>query len=168
MANYNGYVLDVITGYGQSGRAPLGFIPQCNCPPSAFTPLTDTPRSSVPPGTADMGVDVDAVQDVPLRWALCNGYRNLGNALARRVLFLKDYLNAGLTQEQINQLQGRVSTAVAADPRVQSVSKVQLLFSLSAQTMTCNIWVQTAGGPFGYVMKVSALTVDVLDLRIAQ
>jgi hypothetical protein len=48
----------------------------------------------------DFGVDVDASVDVPRRWGLCSGKKNLGNALVRRLLFLRSYVNAGLSEDR--------------------------------------------------------------------
>jgi hypothetical protein len=111
----------------------------------------------------DFGVDVDASVDVPLRWGLCSGKKNLGNALVRRLLFLRSYVNAGLSNDALSELKKRTKDAVEADPRVQALSS--FAFSLNAPTgiLTVEIVVDTADGPFALVLGVSSVTVDILN-----
>lgn len=111
----------------------------------------------------DFGVDVDASVDVPLRWGLCSGTKNLGNALVRRLLFLRSYVNAGLSNDALSELKKRVKDAVEADPRVQALSS--FAFSLNAPTgvLTIEIVVDTADGPFALVLGVTSVTVDILN-----
>lgn len=148
--------------HGGSSRAPIGTVPVCHCPDP--TPvLEDTARSSLPVGTGTFGIDVDMIDDVPLRWALAGGFRNLGNALARRVMFLREYLNAGLTQEELDNLRSRVTAAIEADERVAHLSQLGFELNLQTQILTVNILVETSDGPFRFIMAVDALTVEIID-----
>jgi hypothetical protein len=111
----------------------------------------------------DFGVDVDARDDVPLRWGLCSGTKNLGNALVRRLLFLRNYVNAGLTPDGLSELRKRVRDAVEADPRVLSLSSFGFSMESSTGTLTIEIVVDTADGPFALVLGVTSMTVDILN-----
>lgn len=111
----------------------------------------------------DFGVDVDASVDVPKRWGLCSGTKNLGNALVRRLLFLRLYVNAGLSNDALSELKTRAKVAVEADPRVQSLSSFAFSLNASTGTLTVEIVVDTADGPFSLVLGVTSVTVDILN-----
>ncbi len=111
----------------------------------------------------DFGVDVDATVDVPLVWGLCSGFKNLGNALVRRLLFLRNFVNAGLTPDQISSLRSRVMTAVEADPRVQAVDSLVFNGPDVNGTLFVGLVIDTADGPFPLVLAVTSVTVDILN-----
>jgi hypothetical protein len=115
----------------------------------------------------ELGIDVDAIADVPDRWALCTGFKNLGNALARRLLFLREYLNAGLDEAAVANLRKRVQSAIEEDPRVASAT-ISLALNTQASTCTVGVTVDTATGPFSFVVQVTDLTVEVLNLGVQQ
>lgn len=115
----------------------------------------------------DFGTDVDATVDVPLRWALCSGFQNLGNALVRRLLFLREYVNAGLTSEAQSTLRSRIVDAVQADPRVQDIPSIRFGLNAQVQLLSVAMVIDTAEGPFPLVLGVTAVTVDILNNGIA-
>jgi hypothetical protein len=160
--------VEVIRGLSRTSRAPVGTDAPCDCP-DPVPALSDVPvtAADLGAGGASMGVDIDAIADVPLRWGLCSGFRNLGNALARRVLFLRDYLNAGMTDDEVSNLRGRVQAAIEADPRVQRLEQITLALNAGTQAMTVGIFVSTSDGPLRFIVSVSALTVDILDGKAA-
>lgn len=113
----------------------------------------------------DLGVDVDATDDVPLRWAPCSGFKNLGNALVRRLLFLIEFVNAGLSDADLENLRARITAAVSADPRVQAVSSIG--FALTQGALKVSLLIETADGPFPLVLVATAVTVDILNNGVA-
>lgn len=153
-------------------------LSQCPAIPIPVPALVDTPRSAVSTTGPDFGVDVDAIVDVPLVWDLAQGLRNLGNQIARRLgtpsgsmpddpaygFDLRDYVNGGFTPPQIGQIRGGVVAECLKDDRVQAAD---VDFSWKGSCITVTITVDTADGPFVFVLEVSALTVDLLDGRIA-
>lgn len=127
---------------------------------------------------SDYGVDLDILTDTRASLSLAAGLRNIGNAIARRVttprgtLFydldygfdVRAFLNAGFTIDQLSRLQAQISTEVEKDPRVDSAD-VTLSPDIENQKMTITIRLELATGPFELILGVSALTVDLLELR---
>ncbi len=163
MANYDAYMLlDVVGSFVSSVRAPVGTVPACNCP-EPVPPLSEVPNASSAPNLGpDYGVDVDAISDVPLRWNLCKGFRNLGNALARRLSTLRgalasdpsygfdvrDMLSSGQTASAIGQLKSNIIAECEKDPRVQSIEDCSVAFNTGTNALTVKISGVGASGPF--------------------
>lgn len=156
MANLDGYTLDLIDGSFSwySDRAPLG---SCSCPePEPPTPaLFEAPLGNGSNAGPDFGIDIDAIDDVPLSWSLASGYRNLGNALARRLSFLTSLLNAGLTDEELQQFRSEIVRAVMADERVQGVAELDYTFNPRTSELRVSITVDTADGPFATIFSLT-------------
>lgn len=169
MANLGGYACDTSEDSWGSIRAPVGTVPVCHCP-DPVAPLLDTPRSTAPVGTGEFGIDVDAVTDVPLDWALCSGLRNLGNALARRLgtvlgalasdpnygFDLRDMLVAGVDQSTFGAFRGQIVAEIEKDERVSAVSSIDFDFDDGTQQLAISIEVETALGPFSMVVQVAS------------
>lgn len=127
--------------------------------------------------STDLGTDVDARSDVPLRWGLVSGRANLSDALARRFITargalvddseygadLRDYLNAGLTPAGLAQLRGTIVAQAGADKRVQSVDSVDFAFNQSTNALTVTLVLSDAQGPFDLILGINAVTVDILN-----
>jgi hypothetical protein len=156
----------------------------CDCPPPVVaTPpvLVDPQSSGNLSGPGRFGIDVDAVLDVPLRWNLASGTRNLGNNLARRLgtvlgsmpddpnygFDLRDMLNGGFTPTQLGQLRASVVAECLKDPRVQDC---QAAFSWNSPqaAFTATLTITTADGVFTFVLGVSDVSVALLDSQVNQ
>ena len=125
----------------------------------------------------DLGTDVDARSDVPLRWGLVSGRSNLNDALARRFisllgsmpddpeygLDLRDYLSAGLTPSGLAQLRNAIVTQAGADPRIQSVDSVDFTFNEGSNALTVVLGLSDGQGPFDLILGINAVTVEILD-----
>ncbi len=182
MAALDAYAPDVGGSTTRSVRAPVGTVPICHCP-DPILPLADVPSIDTGLGAdaGSLGVDVNAITDVPLRWGMTSGWRNLGNALARRLetpqgsmpddpnygFDVRDYLNGGFTAPQIGQIRASSAAECLKDPRVQSVD-IDFTWIAASSSIRVVLTVETADGPFTFVLDVSALTVEMLDTETIQ
>lgn len=129
--------------------------------------------------TSELGVDLDVVSDLNPSFILCSGFRNLGNAIARRLSTppgalaligddpdygydLRGQLNAEMSQEEIGRIGTDIETEVMKDDRVQSASVVAT-YTWAAYDLAVEIDILTKSGPFRLILGVSAVTVDVLN-----
>lgn len=139
----------------------------------AFSPNTDT----------SLGVDIDAVNDLPLRFNLVTGNKNLGNAIARRLTTtrgalsnispsygpnygfdIRQFLLSGQTPSTLTQMQVAISSEVEKDERVLSVSTT-VIFNQQLQSAKVTIYVTTQSGPFQLILNVNQVTVDILAIQ---
>lgn len=144
----------------------------CFCPagPAPPSPLLEVARGPNPNSTGpDFGIDVDALTDVPLDWALCQGLRNLGNALGRRLrtvlgalgsdpnygFDLRDMLNAGIDASRFGAFRGQVVAECEKDPRVDSVSQVNFDYNQATQQLSVGLSVQTGAGRFDLIVPIA-------------
>lgn len=181
MAAYDAGGFNSIFPTAGSLRAPAGFVAPCHCP-DPIPPLVDI--ASIDSTSADagrLGVDVDAILDVPLRWGMTSGTRTLANGIARRLSTpagsmpddpnygtdIRDYVNGGFTPTQLGQIRGAVESECLKDPRVQSAS-VDFSWIGASGTMKAVITIEIAEGTFTLVLAASALTVDMLDVGVLQ
>jgi len=125
---------------------------------------------------AVQGGDIDCITDVGKTLTIATGLRNLGNALARRLMTprgalhydpqygtdVRLYLNAGMTPQQMGQVQGDIASEVSKDERIDSPT-VTVAFVGSAMSIT--VACVTADGPFDFIISVNKLTASLLDVR---
>lgn len=131
---------------------------------------------------SELGVDINCLTDIDPNLTLASGWRNLANALGRRLLtdngFLfdttgdaqaADYgedirkkLNAGFTSDDARLLEGRIQQQMLQDERV-AAADVDVVFVFSTSSLTITIDIETKEGPFTLIMNVSQLTVEILD-----
>lgn len=130
----------------------------------------------MPATGTELGVDVDCILDPGYVWLLCSGFRNLGNALARRLstprgalfydpgygLDLRSYLNAGLTDAKLSELVSAIGSECEKDERVQQAD-VTATYSYQTSTLRVRIEVLTADGPFRLILGVDQVTVAILN-----
>jgi hypothetical protein len=122
------------------------------------------------------GGDLDVVTDLPGPYfRVASGLRNIGNALARRLttergglfyapnygLDVRQYLNAGMTPQQLSQVQGDIAAEVGKDARIDNPT-VTVVQNLPAARMDITIACELAEGPFEFVLGVTSLTVELL------
>jgi hypothetical protein len=127
---------------------------------------------------AELGVDVACIEDVDSVLSLAEGPTNLAMALCRRLitprgglwyapdygLDLRSYLNAGVSDSQMETLPDEIRLEMEKDERVQSAT-VRLLFNRQAMSLKVGIVVRTSVGPFRLIVEVSTLTVTLLRLE---
>lgn len=127
----------------------------------------------------DYGIDIDMVDDMPLKATFASGARNVGNALARRLMTphgaltaidpeygadygydLRALLNAGFTPARENEARAFIVAECLKDARVESV---KVAFALVEPDLAVTLEVTLVEGQvFDLVLQVSALTVAVL------
>lgn len=126
----------------------------------------------------DSGVDIDCIIDVGQSLSLARGLRNLGNALARRLvtprgglfydgnygLDVRAFVNAGFTPQQLSQIQADIAAEISKDERVEN-PQVTVVSNTQTATMTITIVCELAEGPFQFLVAVSALTVELLSVE---
>jgi phage baseplate assembly protein W len=169
MATFDAYMLlDVVGAFAGSSRAPVGTVPACTCP-DPVAPLAEVARGANTNFGPDVGIDVDALTDVPLDWSLCSGLRNLGNALGRRLrtvlgalasdpnygFDLRDMLNAGVDASRLSALRGQVVAEIEKDQRVNAVSTIDFTYDGGTQALSIALSVETAVGPFDLIVPVT-------------
>jgi hypothetical protein len=126
----------------------------------------------------DFGTDIACVNDIDGVMSLTNGLRNLGSAIARRLItprgglaYAPDYgfdvrglLNSGQTDDFVTAAQQAIELECEKDERVEAAA-VLLEFNEQASTLLITIQLTTADGPFTLVLSVSAVTVAILGVR---
>jgi phage baseplate assembly protein W len=126
----------------------------------------------------DSGVDLDCILDVGQSLALARGLRNLGNALVRRLvtprgglfydpnygLDVRAFLNAGMTPQQLAQVQADIASEVSKDERIEN-PEVTVVSNTQTATMAITIVCELAEGPFRFLVAVNALTVELLNVE---
>jgi phage baseplate assembly protein W len=147
----------------------------------ARRPPAPVPPPILPSTPVIEGGDLDVVTDLPGPYfRVASGLRNIGNALARRLttergglfyapnygLDVRRYLNAGMTPQQLAQVQGDIADEVGKDPRIENPT-VTVVQNLPAMTMRITIACELAEGPFEFVIGVTSLTVQLLNAEAA-
>ncbi len=126
----------------------------------------------------ESGVDIDCILDVGKSLALARGLRNLGNALARRLvtprgglfydpnygLDVRAFLNAAFTAQQLAQVQADITAEVSKDERVED-PQVTVVSNVQTGSMAITIVCELAEGPFQFLVSVNALTVELLNVE---
>lgn len=147
--------------------------------PTTSCPVPDSLVAPAPSlalgGQSDVGQDIACITDVGATLSLARGIRNIGNAIARRLitprgglfydpnygLDVRAYLNAGFTASVRAQIQSDVASEVSKDPRVEGAT-VTVAQDLATAGMQIAILCELAEGPYEFVFGVSALTVELL------
>lgn len=146
-------------------------------PPSSIT-------AQPAPASSELGVDFDVLDDMRSSFVLCGGYRNLGNAIARRLSTpsgalaavgddpdygydLRGLLGEDLTDSEIQALGARIQQEVMKDERVQA-AEVNVTYSLANYSLAVEINLETATGPFRLVLGIGEASVDVIDEGLQQ
>lgn len=128
--------------------------------------------------TTDLGTDINVVSDLAPVWGLASGPTNLINALLRRLTTPRGGLfydpnygfdvvalvNSAVTPVDVARIKAGVAAELQKDDRVQSAN-VQADFVFATKTLTLNIKITTADGPFDLVLSASAVTVDLLSVN---
>jgi hypothetical protein len=141
------------------------------------------PRPERPRDLNEFGVDLDVLTDLPPSFALASGWRNLGNAIARRLstpagalarigddpdygFDLRGLLNADVSVQDVAILGPRIEHEVEKDDRVLQAA-VASVFTWQEYSLAVSIDVLTASGPFRLILGVGQLSVDVINERLA-
>lgn len=132
---------------------------------------------------AGLGTDVDVVTDIGLSFGLAREQRNLGNALARRLMTprgglaydpeygtdIRLFLNASLTPAGFANLKSVMVAECEKDPRVLAfnVDSFQLggsgIAIAARPPLLASCRVETAEGPFDLILAISDATIELLD-----
>lgn len=157
---------------------PAAIAPCPGCPPAPPTPLApvvtlNTLPQSSPDGT-DFGQDIDATFDLNPFMPLIGELANLGQALLHRLSTargslpydlnygydIRELLNETMTPAKQAQAQADVQGECRKDERVLSAA---VAFHFINNALTLFINVMTSSGPFNFVLKVTAVTVELLQ-----
>ncbi len=123
----------------------------------------------------DYGTDVSALPDLDPSFAPRTGRAMVGEAVARRYstprgslpsdsdygLDLREFVHEQLTTATATRLKASIEAEAEKDERVLSASAVTT-FVESTNTLTVEITLQLADGPFKLVLTVTAVSVEVL------
>ncbi|UAW08062.1 hypothetical protein [Myxococcus phage Mx4 ts27htf-1hrm-1] len=126
----------------------------------------------------DFGTDISTFPTLDPLFALQSGPRVLGEALARIYVTpkgsdawhpeygrdLRRYLNEGLVQERLAELQAEAEEGAELDERVLSAA-AEVSFNAAAGVLTLALRVTTAAGPFFLVFALSAESASLLTAR---
>jgi hypothetical protein len=136
------------------------------------------PNLSTPGGDAELGQDIDCITDVGQSLAIASGLRNIGNALCRRLqgpLFydadysdtdVRDFVSAGMTPGQLADLQGRITSTIIKDERIDNPT-VTVTSNPQTGALSIAILCELATGPFTFLVAVDKLTVSLLEVQSA-
>ncbi|MDW8269356.1 MAG: hypothetical protein RMN24_09335 [Anaerolineae bacterium] len=123
---------------------------------------------------ADFGIDMSALPD--LDFGLKSGTANLAEAIARRLvtprgglfydpsygLDLRQYLNEALTDEVRYEIETLVAAECEKDERVLSAMATLIDGPPQARSLQVAVELETADGPFRFVLSINGVTVEVL------
>jgi hypothetical protein len=155
---------------------------EITAPPAAVgLPTGGLPPTDPAAADAELGVDLDVMTDLPPSFTLARGFKNLANAIVRRLstpkgalakfgddpdygLGLMGWLNASRTTAEVQALGGEIEEQVTADERIQS-AEVTVEFSHETSTLSVDLALTTAAGPFRLVLAASQRTVEVINAR---
>jgi len=157
----------------------LPFIIQ-NLP--APPPVVELPDHPVSARSSELlGTDIDMFTDFPLNpQTTAGGFRNLGNAIARRLItdrgqlsYAEDYgynvralLNAGLDRSALLAQAGIISSEIEKDDRVLSVS-VALDYNDATSSLTIDAKILSDDGPFTLIIGISSLGLSDLAIEVS-
>ncbi len=127
---------------------------------------------------SDYGIDVSCVDDIDPTFGLVRGPTAVAQALARRFITprgglhydgtygydLRSHLNASVDAGDEFLMASAVEAQCEQDERVSSASAS---VAYDAQTETLRVAIHADGdeGPFELVLRVSAVTVEILSIR---
>lgn len=156
-------------------------------PPAIVPPVVDFPfviRSPQQPDRAALAllpeVDIDVVDDLPPSFRLAYGPKVLANFIARELItpegslavnfqgdpaYGKDVrgrLNSAWSVQELSSLAAAIEGKIKRHERVQA-AKVDVSHSLATSTLSVQIEVETAAGPFKFVLAVGDVTVELLQ-----
>lgn len=151
------------------GAPPAPPVPPAPLPPVVFNTLPQTGPDGV-----DFGQDIDATFDLNPFLQLIGGLANLGQALVHRLSTprgalpydanygydIRDLLNETMTPAKQAQAQADVQGECRKDERVLSAA---VAFQFINNALTLFINVLTSSGPFNLVLRVTAVTVELLQ-----
>ena len=127
------------------------------------------------------GVAIDGIFDVNKTFVYVTGLKNLGNRIARRITTptgscfydleygtdIRELLNAGVTDAQVKTKIGEIEKQLQLDEMIDSAT-VTMRRDLVNGILNVTIVVQTADGPFSFVLAITQLTVDILNASKAE
>lgn len=164
-----------VTGY-------FPFVGSCICPPLPPPPPIPVPAPNpllVAQTGADFGVDISFLSDLDPNFTLVSGFACLGQDLAHRFetprggLFydgnygtdIRGRLNEALSPKGQTKLASDIQAECMKDERVLAcTARVQLATATS--TLTVTISVNTAAGPFQFILGVTSVSVTLLAQSI--
>jgi len=120
----------------------------------------------------DFGSDVSTFPDLDETFALLSGIAVIAQAIARALedarygVDLRQWLNESLESADVFHLQQTIETQCLADERVQAVSVRVAQPSLYELRIAIDVE-PSQQGPFRLVLKVTALTIELLSVEPA-
>lgn len=132
--------------------------------------------AGIPNSGPAFGSDIDMFDDLPLRFNLARGWRNLANAILRRLTTprgslpyapeygfdVRSLLNGSANDATIPTLQQEIAREVEKDPRVATCAAT-LVYTASSNSLQIQLRLATTAGPWRLVVAVDQLTAQVLE-----
>lgn len=129
----------------------------------------------------NFGTGLDVKSGWPRLFTYASGYRNLGNNLCRRLQTVRGslpwdldcgydvrgLLRGTLSLADLYAAQAAIGAECEKDQRVQSAS-ASIVYVPGAASLRITVAVETAEGPFTFVLSVDALTVALLETAVIQ
>jgi len=144
--------------------------------------LVSQPRTAKPPARADeqlLGIDIDVIDDLPPTFRLAYGPKVIANYLARELITpegalavhfdgdpnygysVRGRLNSAWSLQELASLGGAIEAKCRRHDRIESAT-VAVSHDMATSTLTVDITIETAAGPFRFLLSVTALTVELL------
>ncbi len=128
---------------------------------------------------ADLGVDIDCLNDLDPTFALVSGRKALGQAIVRRLITprgsllhapdygfdVRAFLNESVTGREIFQIESGIEAEVLKDERLFEADAT-VTYDEPTARLTIHLRLTDADGPFDLVLAVSALKVE--DIQLPQ
>lgn len=143
---------------------------------------TTAPTAFVPDQFAALGIDIASIPDLDPGFTLVSGYRELGEAIARRLETprgslwyapdygtdirgrLNDSIDAASSDDPaIHAIKNDIEREAEKDQRVLAAT-ADVTFDLSSSVLTIDLRMDTAAGPYALVLVADALTVQLLSV----
>lgn len=163
-------------GGGSWGSSPWGNGEAAVVAPTIAVPAARGRTERAP--EEGLGIDFDVLDDLPPTFRLTQGRPNLANAIARRWStpqgFLARFggdanygrdvrgrLNTAWSFQELSGLAAELEDECLLDERVESAS-VTVSHDLATSTLTAEVDLEVATGTFRFIMKIDAVSVEVL------
>lgn len=139
-------------------------------------------RPYIDPARADaqlLGIDIDVIDDLPPTFRLAYGPKVLANYVARELITPEGFLaihfdgdpnygrdvrgrlNSAWSLQELASFGGAMEAKLRRHDRIESVT-VTVSHDLATSTLSVDITIETAAGPFRFLLSISELTVELL------
>jgi hypothetical protein len=109
----------------------------------------------------NLGTDIICLPDLDPYFRVQSGRVVLAHSIARRLYYLRAFLNDTFVDRQRGRLQSAVEAECERDERVLAATAA-VTFNAAAHSLTVKVSLEDADGPFELILAVDQVTVTLL------